>query len=80
MCAPELNFLDYGLPHFQTCPLLSVATGEGLGLGVDSFPTNDLRYPRREIRCAADAPKYICGVKKSITASGICASSQAAIM
>ncbi len=23
MCAPELNFLDYGLPHFQTCPLLS---------------------------------------------------------
>ncbi len=29
MCAPELNFLDYGLPHFQTCPLLSVAMGEG---------------------------------------------------
>ncbi len=33
MCAPELNFLDYGLPHFQTCPLLSCA-GEGLDEGL----------------------------------------------
>jgi hypothetical protein len=31
MCAPELNFLDYGLPHFQTCPLLCLQ-GEGMTL------------------------------------------------
>ncbi len=35
MCAPELNFLDYGLPHFQTCPLLSVR-GRRVGMrGLD---------------------------------------------
>ncbi len=33
MCAPELNFLDYGLPHFQTCPLLRTLRG-GVGGGV----------------------------------------------
>ncbi len=30
MCAPELDFCDYALPHFQTCPLLSHLRG-GLG-------------------------------------------------
>ncbi len=36
MCAPELNFLDYGLPHFQTCPLLSRLRGRAR-VGVKYF-------------------------------------------
>ncbi len=36
MCAPELDFCDYSLPHFQTCPLLSCILGRGWG-GVCQF-------------------------------------------
>ena len=39
MCAPELDFLDYRFPHFQTCPLLYHEVGRGLGGGdVDLIP------------------------------------------
>ncbi len=35
MCAPELNFLNYDLPHFQTCPLLPRLRGRiKVGVGV----------------------------------------------